>query len=426
MQPTSTSLVLAGPNRSYEVTGDIPGRRGMRFARQQGDLGFKKLVAVRTVRSDAAEMIHALVVDEARLRHANIVSTLDVLVDGAHLHVVTEHIEGPCLAELIRAKQALPPHVAAAILSDALLGLDHAHGVHDETMGLANMLHCDVSPENVLVGFDGLTRILDIGMPRKNDPSLPSYTAPETEEGRASARTADVYACGLLLGELLTGERFAGVPAPSLGGRGIPRGLQAVVACALSREPRSRYASAGDMARALADAVRLASRAEVIQSVRAVALGEAAVVSPLAVRRPALGERIAAASEALRGLRLDQVRDVAATLFSSLRRVVAQLSFSTRVLLGFSAVSVVVLMLMGKPAKARSEVTTAPAAASAPVASAEASLELDEPSSASPAPSAAPAPSPSVVTAPSPKSRKSGRAAEKPATARATTAALLH
>src|SRR5689334_24042078 len=97
MQRHGGPIVLSGALRSYEIIEKLAGRRGVHLARQKGELGFSKLVDIKTIPGGQAEQVHALVVDEARLRHANIVSTIDVLVEKGAVHVVMEHIDGSSL-----------------------------------------------------------------------------------------------------------------------------------------------------------------------------------------------------------------------------------------------------------------------------------------------------------------------------------------
>jgi serine/threonine-protein kinase len=344
--------VLSGALRSYEIIEKLAGRRGVHLARQKGELGFTKLVDIKTIPGGQAEQVHALVVDEARLRHANIVSTIDVLVEKGAVHVVMEHVDGSSLAEILRTsvarKRRLPVQVAAAIMHDVLLGLDHAHGAHSATLGLGNMLRCDVSPPNLLVGNDGLTRLIDLGAPRSpssdETPRIgaPDYLAPEQLDGGSVDRTADVYACGVLLWELLTGERlFRGVRAgdvksvvkPSSRARGISRKLDAVVMRALHSDPRERYETAAYMAKALAQASPLATRATVTESVRELVAG--LDVFPVNVEPGrSIRERLASVVAKLHALT------------SSAGAALRQLSFAARVLLAFSVVSILALGLI--------------------------------------------------------------------------------
>jgi eukaryotic-like serine/threonine-protein kinase len=451
--------VISGATRSYEIVEELKGRTGVRLARQHGELGFSKLVAVKSVRSDHAEIIHALVVDEARLRHANIVSTLDVLVEGAVVHVVMEHIEGPCLADLVNSSvssgRRLSQDVVATIMQDVLLGLDHAHGAHDETMGLASMLHCDVSPQNVIVGFDGLARIVDLGIPRARSADDPptkdklAYLAPEQLEGRPIDRTADIYACGVFLWELLTGARlFDGVsssavtvvPKPSSLVRGLSPKLDDVVARATSRDSRDRYQTAGVMARALADAIKPTTRVKVGEGirnlatatphlgVRAVGLSDASLLERAKVRASALRVR---ASALVAQSRLRGVRPWCVALLKRLTAPMRHISFATRVLVAFSVVSVLVLALLGGRTRRSAPVrvvTTAPVivtdeAPKLASPSEEPAIEIDD--ELPPTISASPPAAPSAA-----KPRGARRVAEAKVAAKSATASpawlLLH
>src|SRR5262249_56407646 len=120
-----------------------------------------------------------------------------------------EYIEGSSVADLCSSARMLgrriPTAVACAIAHDALLGLDHAHDAYDDHLGALGIVHCDVSPQNVRVGSDGLTRVLDFGIARAADVFTTSskltkihgkvpYMAPEQLHGAAVDRRADVYA----------------------------------------------------------------------------------------------------------------------------------------------------------------------------------------------------------------------------------------
>jgi serine/threonine protein kinase len=232
LRAVSPHRVISGATRSYEIVEPCMGRAGLSIARQHGELGFNKLVAIKTLPSGHVDRVHALVLDEARLRHVNIASTLDVVVEGDAVHVVMEYVEGPCVADLLRVAQAsgqkLPAPVTVAIVHDVLLGLEHAHGAHE------GLLQCAISPEHVIVGFDGLARIVDVGL-----------------EG---TRQPEIYACGWLLWHLLQ----VTVLPPKVASR-----LDAVIACATNEDPRARYETPGAMAKALRDAVPPAHRVDV-------------------------------------------------------------------------------------------------------------------------------------------------------------------
>jgi serine/threonine-protein kinase len=318
------SRVILGPTRSYELLDDPVGRAGIRTARVHGELGFTKLVAVKTLRSEDAATVHALVVDESRLRHANILATLDVVVDGATVHVIMEYVEGPSLADILGLAAArgtpLSVPVAAALIHDVLLGLEHAHGAHEAAVGDGDLIRCDVSPRNVVVGFDGLARIVDVGLPAGGLDDLPqgkrAYVPPELRSGGASGHSADAYACGIMLWQLLTATCVPGARPTRVGAyhRGADA-VDAVIARATNPDPRARFATAAEMAWALRRATSLASRVDV---------GEAIVELPN-VQPPRSGTFVGDAT--------------------ALRRSARTLSFAARVMLVLTVLGIVLLAL---------------------------------------------------------------------------------
>ena len=149
------------------------------LARSIGSEGFERLVAVKCMHAHVAadrEFV-GMFVDEARLaariHHPNVVATLD-LGDGPDgLYLVMEYVEGETLAGLLRALQAaeahLPPAVALRIAVELLDGLEAAHSLAGARGEPLNVVHRDVSPQNVLVGSDGVTRLTDFGIARAED-----------------------------------------------------------------------------------------------------------------------------------------------------------------------------------------------------------------------------------------------------------------
>jgi serine/threonine protein kinase len=295
-------VVIGQRDRRYEIVKMISqgGMGTVQLGRMQGPLGFSKRVAIKSLRHDRMTnpAIRELFINEARLtsrlNHANIASTVDVVIEPDAVYIVMEYIDGSSVAELAKAAKAagvrIPTAIACAIVHDALLGLDHAHDAVDENCGELGIVHCDVSPQNVRVGTDGLTRILDFGIARANEGFQSSttrltklhgkipYMAPEQIQGASLDRRVDVYAAGVLLWELLVGRRLFNAPTavalvsevltskprrPSAVVKGIPADLEAVIMRALSKDPDDRFASAGEMAAALAACTPLASRREI-------------------------------------------------------------------------------------------------------------------------------------------------------------------
>jgi hypothetical protein len=262
-----------------------------------GESGFSRTIALKRLLPGFArdpEFVDAFLAEAklaARIRHPNVVPTLDVLAQEGELFVVMEYVHGESLAGLIRAAaergETIPLPVVSAIFGDALAGLHAVHEVKDERGAPLNVIHRDVSPQNVLVGVDGVARVLDFGIAKAagraqitRDGQVKGklgYLSPEQLRQNAG-RGSDIYATGVCLWEALTMQRLftgdnesavlarimAGIaPPPSKHVPELPPELDAVVVRALRRQPGQRFATAREMARALEAAVPSASPAEV-------------------------------------------------------------------------------------------------------------------------------------------------------------------
>ncbi|HEY8077479.1 MAG TPA: serine/threonine-protein kinase [Labilithrix sp.] len=247
----------------------------------------------------------AMMEDEARLaasiRHPNVVGVLDVIGTD----VVMEWVEGADLGKLVRAAtqsgRRIPIDVAAALARDVLAGL---HAAHENELAI---VHRDVSPQNVLVGFDGRARVTDFGVAKAavrqqhteqgTIKGKLGYLAPEQLSGECDRRS-DVYSVGAILWEILTGARLRSgtgveVLVEILCGHVDPPsahvedacGLDAVVMKALARDPDDRFATAAEMIEALVHAAAPASPERVTEIVREI-LG--AVERPAAPKLPSL------------------------------------------------------------------------------------------------------------------------------------------
>jgi len=193
----------------------------------------------------------------ARLAHPNVVQVFDQGTDGSYVYLAMEYVAGCTLRDVLRERGALQPRAALDILEPVLAALGAAHR--------AGFVHRDMKPENVLIGDDGRVKVADFGLVRSVDTvtsttgavlGTVSYLAPEQIEqpGAADARV-DVYACGVVLYEMLTGDRphdgdspavvlykhlHEDVPPPSAVVPGLPYELDELVASATARTPDIR------------------------------------------------------------------------------------------------------------------------------------------------------------------------------------------
>ncbi|WP_345943899.1 Stk1 family PASTA domain-containing Ser/Thr kinase [Streptomyces sp. SID3212] len=192
----------------------------------------------------------------ARLAHPNVVAVFDQGAQGAYVYLAMEYVEGCTLRDVLRERGALQPRAALDILEPVLAALGAAHR--------AGFVHRDMKPENVLIGDDGRVKVADFGLVRVlgdvTDTTgtvlgTVSYLAPEQIEHSTSDTRVDVYACGVVLHEMLTGGKpHAGdtpaqvlylhlnedVPAPSTAVPGLAVELDGIVAAATARDPDLR------------------------------------------------------------------------------------------------------------------------------------------------------------------------------------------
>ncbi|MFE0647695.1 Stk1 family PASTA domain-containing Ser/Thr kinase [Streptomyces sp. NPDC059534] len=192
----------------------------------------------------------------ARLAHPNVVGVFDQGAEGAYVYLAMEYVAGCTLRDVLRERGALAPRAALDILEPVLAALGAAHR--------AGFVHRDMKPENVLIGDDGRVKVADFGLVRAVGSATAttgsvlgtvSYLAPEQiEHGTADTR-ADVYACGVVLYEMLTGAKphsgdtpaqvlyqhlNTDVPAPSAAVPGLALELDELVAAATARNPDVR------------------------------------------------------------------------------------------------------------------------------------------------------------------------------------------
>jgi serine/threonine-protein kinase len=259
------------------------GMATVHLGRLVGPVGFSRTVAIKRLHPQLAkdEDGVAMFLDEARLaariQHPNVVQTLDVVQTSGELFLVMEFVRGETLSRLLKASvklgERIPPAIAAAVIAGALHGLHAAHEARNERGEPLNLVHRDVSPQNIMVGADGTARVLDFGVAKAIGRAQTTsegqikgklgYMPPEQLSAGQIDRRTDIYAAAVVLWEVLVGQRlFAGdshgvvvgkilhseVPAPGQMAEGIPPALDAIVLRGLARDPEARYATAREMA----------------------------------------------------------------------------------------------------------------------------------------------------------------------------------
>ena len=276
-------------------------------ARLRGARSFQKILAVKTMLPKLSEdpQFEQMFLDEASLasqvRHPNAVETLDLGEEAGILYLVMEWIEGVPLNQLMKAAKergGIPFAIAARIAMQACAGLHAAHELRDEKGQHVGLVHRDVSPQNLLVTYDGVTKVVDFGVAKATAlgggatvagqvKGKVSYMAPEQVQGEGLDRRADVFALGIVLYALTTGKHpfrreseaatmFAIVaPEPVIPPSRViasyPAELEPIVLRALEKDRNARFASCDEMLRAL-DALpshlRVGSDADVATFVR--------------------------------------------------------------------------------------------------------------------------------------------------------------
>ena len=246
-------------------------------ARLVDDAGFARRVAIKRALPELdrdrafAEMFRSEARLAASLAHHNIVAVHDLGEDSAGFFLVMELLHGADVGALLRAApEAVPIPIVLAIASDACAGLHHAHERFGNDGAPLGIVHRDVSPQNLFVTFDGCTKLLDFGIAKAIDRigdratrtgtlrgKVP-YMSPEQCRGEPLDRRSDVFSLGIVLWELVTGERLYGAlgesdfevfkqiserdaPDPTTKRADAPPALARVILRALARDREARY-----------------------------------------------------------------------------------------------------------------------------------------------------------------------------------------
>ena len=274
------------------------------FGRIDGAGGFSRVVAIKRLLAHLTknDEFTAMLLQEARLaarvRHPNVVPTLDVVTLLGDVLLILEYVHGEALSTLcrIKAKQKkdhVPLDIGATIMHDVLSGLCAVHEATDEKGRLLGLIHRDISPPNIVVGADGYSRVLDFGIAKALEhieETMPNrlkgkigYMSPEQIRGEGATQSSDVFAAGVILWELLATRRLfassneadrmkqivsGNYPRPSRYRSGLPKALEQVTMHALDVDPKTRYQNAREFYEALEQALPRTSARVVSEWVR--------------------------------------------------------------------------------------------------------------------------------------------------------------
>ncbi len=252
--------------------------------------GFEKLLVIKRILQHLSENedFVEMFIDEAKitveLQHPNIVQIFDFGKTGANWYIAMELVEGKdakgILRRLARKRTLLPPKFALFIANQTCKGLHYAHKKTDLRGAPLDIIHRDISPSNIIVGYNGQVKVADFGIAKAQKSTYTTkdgvlkgkfeYMSPEQARGETVTPQSDVFACGIILHEMLTGRRLfksnsdvktletikkGDYPRPSDINPRISPSIDALVMKALAVDPAERFSSALAMRQALAKAL---------------------------------------------------------------------------------------------------------------------------------------------------------------------------
>ena len=284
---------ISGPDPDhfgqYEILEKIAsgGMADVYKARRSGVEGFQKIVAIKKILPHLAdnEQFIGMFADEAKLAaqlsHPNVVHIHDLgKIDAGGYFIAMEYVDGRDLRAILHSAREvatpMPVPLAIYVASKVASALDYAHRRRDPGGKELAIVHRDVSPQNILISYEGEIKLCDFGIAKAASKASTTqsgalkgklqYMSPEQAWGRPIDHRTDLFSLGAVLFEMLTGEklfrgdsdlnllekvRAAEVPVPSSRNPEIPRSLDAILGKTLAREPDERYSSASDLLRDL-------------------------------------------------------------------------------------------------------------------------------------------------------------------------------
>ena len=287
----AAAVASSGPDHfgQYEILERIAsgGMAELYKAKRTGVEGFQKIVAIKKILPHLAddEEFVTMFADEAKLaaqlNHPNIIHIYDLgKIQAGGYFIAMEYVDGRDLRAIQQGGGEmgvpLPVPLAVYVASKVAAALDYAHRRRDAEGHELNIVHRDVSPQNILISYEGDIKLCDFGIAKAASKASKTqsgalkgkiqYMSPEQAWGKPIDRRSDLFSLGVVLHELLTGERLfrgdtdinilekvrvAEVAPPSRANPEVPQNLDAVVLKALAREPDDRYANASDLLRDL-------------------------------------------------------------------------------------------------------------------------------------------------------------------------------
>ena len=261
---------------------NVGGMAEVFVAKAFGVEGFERILAIKKILPTMAEdeEFITMFIDEARisvqLNHANVVHIHELGKHDDAYYIAMEYVPGKDLRSLLerfrRRKEIMPTAMAVYCATKICEGLDYAHRKKDARGQELFIIHRDVSPQNILISFEGEVKIIDFGIAKAANRSQKTqagilkgkfgYMSPEQVRGLPIDRRSDIFAVGVIIYEMLTGEKLfvgesdfstlekvrnAEVPAPRQFNPNIPAGLEKVVMKALAREQEERYQWSSDL-----------------------------------------------------------------------------------------------------------------------------------------------------------------------------------
>jgi serine/threonine-protein kinase len=277
----------------YEVLGQLAtgGMAEILLARLSGPAAFARAVVIKRMLRQHAQKSSfvTMFLDEARtiakIRHPNVVQVQELGEDAGEVFLVLEYVAGENLSSVLRRSVAvgerLEPLLVAHVIAEACAGLHAAHELVSDDGRHQNLVHRDVSPQNLFVAYDGHVKLLDFGVAITDERMARTevgdvkgkfeYMSPEQARAEPLDRRSDIFAMGIVLYELGTGRRLfkRAMPArtldaictepvipPSRVTADFPPALEAIVLKALAKDPGERYATAAEMRAALLEVAR--------------------------------------------------------------------------------------------------------------------------------------------------------------------------